>query len=64
MIPTGTPDDAKAKTSKLVKSGFLNYSTSKLLPHGKCFNKTGANYTNLVNNTDYFLLTTETKPSN
>ena len=43
LIPTGTPDEANAKTYKLVKSGFLNYLTSKLLPHGKYLSNIGAN---------------------
>ena len=35
-MPTGTPDEPKARISRLVKSGFLNSSASKLDPQGKC----------------------------
>ena len=63
-MPTGTPEDPNAKIYKLVKSGFLNSSTSKLLPHGKYFNSTGAFSTNFDNSSDSFLFTTDTNPSN
>jgi hypothetical protein len=34
LMPTGVEEQANANTSKLVKSGFLNTSTSKSLPQG------------------------------
>jgi hypothetical protein len=46
LIPTGIPEEAKASTYKLVKSGFLNYSTSKSFPHGRSVMIFSANVTN------------------
>lgn len=64
LIPTGTPELAKANTSKLVKSGFLNSATSNCLPQGKYYKVTGAESTSLFKSYDSYLLTTATNPSN
>ena len=64
LIPTGIPEEAKASTYKLVKSGFLNYSTSKSFPHGRSVMIFSANVTNWLRIVDYYLFTIATNPSN
>jgi hypothetical protein len=52
LIPTGIPLEAKARTSRLVKSGFLKCYTSNAGPQGKYFKVVSAPSTNLFSNKD------------
>lgn len=64
LIPTGVPEQAKAKISRDVKSGEENFSISNALPHGKLLIKFSALLTRFFNFTDSYLFTIETNPSN
>ena len=58
------PEQAKHRISKEVKSGDLNFSTSKSVPQVKFAIKISAYSTRVVNFLDSLLLTTDTNPSN
>jgi hypothetical protein len=64
LIPIGVPEQANATISRLVKSGFENFSFSKLLPHGNFYIKPSALSTSVLNFSLISLSTIETKPSN
>jgi hypothetical protein len=64
LIPIGTSEQAKAKTSRFVKSGLLNLSFSKSFDHGRYAISFSASSTSLLNFAEVSLSTTATKPSN
>ena len=64
LIPAGMPLPLNVKTSKEVKSGFLNVSLSNVSGHGSSGKNFFALSTKDVNFCDIGRFTTETNPSN
>ena len=60
----GTSEPPKARTSRFVKSGFVNLSFSKSLDQGRKAISSSASSTSLLNFADVSLSTTATNPSN
>ena len=63
-MPIGVPEHAKLNMSKLVKSGFENFSFSKSWDHGSFSIRPSAYSTRLLNFFEVSLSTIATKPSN